>query len=182
MPALDGMPNFVLIMKNWFTYLLALILPGLLLSSCIKKEDYPDVPRIKFKDLSKIDNGLGYDDKGILTISFTDGDGNIGLADADTAPPYNPSGMYYYNFFITYFEKQNGEYVAVEIPFTNNARIPLLNTSGYDKPLKGDISIELYINNFSSDFDTIRFEAFITDRDLNHSDTITTPDIIIRKP
>ncbi|HRY97561.1 MAG TPA: hypothetical protein P5550_00750 [Bacteroidales bacterium] len=155
---------------------------SLLLSSCIKKEEYPDIPRLFFKEFVKIDNGLGYDDQGILTITFTDGDGNIGLAAGDTFPPFNPSSPYYYNFFITYFEKQQGQWVEVEIPFTNNARIPLLNDDDIAKPLKGDVSIELYINNFSSSFDTIRFQAYLTDRDLNHSDTITTPEIIIRKP
>lgn len=177
-----GMPNFVNTMRFISFGLTLIILTGMMLSSCIKKEVYPDVPRISFKEFAKINNGLGYDDKGILTITFTDGDGNIGLKESDTTSPYDPSSPYYYNFFITYFEKQMGEWIAVEIPFTNNARIPLLNDDGYSKPLKGDVSIELYINNFSSPFDTIRFEAFIVDRDLNHSDTITTPDILIRKP
>jgi hypothetical protein len=176
------MPNFVNTMRIVKSYIFFIILAGISLTSCIDKEDYPDVPRITFKEFTKINNGLGYDDKGILTITFTDGDGNIGLAASDTTSPYDPSSPYYYNFFITYYEKQNGDWIAVEIPFTNNARIPLLNDAGYSKPLKGDISIELYINNFSSPFDTIRFEAFIVDRDLNHSDTITTPDILIRKP
>lgn len=168
-------------MKKLIIYLFLVIITVLAMNSCIEREEFPDIPRISFKEFTKIDNGMSYDDQGILTISFTDGDGNIGLADGDTFPPYNPASMYYYNFFITYYEKQNGEYIAVEIPFQNNARVPLMNEDGSDKPLQGDISIELYINNFSSQFDTIRFTAFIADRALNHSDTITTPDIIIKK-
>ena len=159
----------------------ALLVFLFLLPSCIERETYPDVPRIEFRRFEKIDNGLGYDDKGILTIGFTDGDGNLGLGSSEIYPPFDSSSMYYYNFFITYYEKQNGEYIAVELPFTNNSRFPLLNTSGSDKPLRGEISIELFINNFSSPYDTIRFDAFITDRDLNHSDTITTPPILIKK-
>lgn len=154
----------------------------LMAGSCIEKEDYPDIPRIGFESFTKIDNGLGYDDKGILTINFTDGDGDLGLAEYETYPPYDSSSMYYYNFFIRYYEQQEGEFVEVELPFTNNARFPLLNEDGSDKPLKGKLAMELFINNFSSEYDTIRFEAFITDRALNHSDTITTPSIIINKP
>lgn len=169
-------------MKNKYTYYALVFCLLLLMSSCIKKEEFPDVPRIKFVSFDKIDNGLGYDDKGIITISFTDGDGNLGLAADETNPPYDSSSIYYYNFFLTYYERQHGEFIAVDLPFTNNARFPLLNKNDADKPLKGEISIELYINNFSSEFDTIRFEAFITDRTLNHSDTITTPAVLINKP
>lgn len=151
-------------------------------SSCLRVEEFPDRPNVDYKDFIKIDNGLGYDDKGILVLSFTDGDGDLGLAESDTFPPYDPGSMYYYNFFISYFEKQNGEFIEIDLPFPNNSRIPKLNSSRNERPLKGEIEIELYINNFASPYDTIRFSAFIVDRALNHSDTITTPQIIISKP
>ena len=169
-------------LNKTISYGLFVLVISSLLVSCIKKEDYPDIPRIEFKSISKINNGLGYDDKGLLVISFTDGDGDIGLGSQEIQPPYDTASMYYYNFFITYYEKQQGEYVAVNLPFTNNSRIPPLWEGDGNKPLKGDIQVELYINNFSSPYDTIRFSAFIVDRALHHSDTIMTPDIIIRKP
>ena len=168
-------------MKNKFLNAFLILFLIIVLFSCIKKEEYPVIPHIEFDSFTKINNNLGYDDKGILALTFTDGDGNIGLSTEEISPPYDTGSMYYYNFFITYFERQNGEYVEVELPFTNNARIPLLNTTGNDNPLKGKIEIELFINNYTSPFDTIRFDAFIVDRALNHSNTITTPDIIINK-
>lgn len=153
----------------------------ILMASCIKRDEYPIVPAIEYKDFLKVGNGLGYDDKGILVLTYTDGDGDIGLRQGDTFFPYNPGSQYYYNFFITYLEKQNGEYKEVALPFSNNARIPMLSSTGSDKPIKGEIQMELYINNYTSPYDTIRFRAYITDRALHHSDTITTPDIIINK-
>jgi hypothetical protein len=175
------MLNFVAGMRQLRKIWPALPVLLFLLPSCIERETYPDVPRIEFRRFEKIDNGLAYDDKGILTIGFTDGDGDLGLGSNEIYPPYDTGSMYYYNFFITYYEKQQGEFVAVDLPFTNHSRFPILNTSGSDKPLRGEISIELFINNFSSPYDTIRFDAFITDRALNHSDTITTPPILIQK-
>ena len=160
--------------------ILVAVIPFILLS-CTKKEQYPIIPHIEFDSFTKIENNLGHDDKGILAISFTDGDGNIGLDQNDTQPPFDTTSIYYYNFFITYYEKQNGKFVEVELPFTNNSRIPVLNQSGKDTPLKGVIQIELFINNYFSTYDTIRFRASIVDRDLNQSNTITTPDIIINK-
>lgn len=153
----------------------------IVIASCIKRDEYPDRPLIEYKDFIKINNGLGYDDKGILILSFTDGDGDIGLKQSDTFPPYHPGSQYYYNFFITYYEKQHGEYEEVILPISNNARIPILSSTMSGKALKGEIEMELYINNYTSPFDTIRFRAYITDRALHHSDTITTPDIIIDK-
>ncbi|MFC2100876.1 hypothetical protein ACFLRZ_03500 [Bacteroidota bacterium] len=151
------------------------------LSSCIKKDEFPIIPYIEFDSFTKINNTMGYDDKGILAITFTDGDGDVGLHPNETSPPYDTSNIYYYNFFITYYEMQNGELIEVELPFTNNARIPILNTSDKEKPLKGKIEIELFFNNYTSPFDTIRFDAFIVDRALNHSNTISTFDIIVVK-
>lgn len=151
------------------------------LFSCKKPETYPIEPTIAFGSFTKIQNVLGKDDKGILKISFIDGDGDIGLAPEDTLAPYNLGSTYYYNFFIDYYEKQNGVYTKVELPMTNNSRIPVILPDGETKSVKGDIEVELNINNPFSAFDTIYYEASICDRALHISNVIKTPDIIIKK-
>ena len=113
-------------------------------------------------------------------LHFQDGDGDIGLNESDTLAAFNKDSIYHYNFFINYFEKQNGEYVEVELPISNNARIPRLSDA-VPESIEGDISIDLYINNIKSKYDTIRFECYIVDRELHHSNTITTPDIVVKK-
>lgn len=171
--------NFVRMRKLLISFL---VLAGILLfDGCIKREEFPLEPRIQFVSLTKVKNTLGHDDKGILTLSFTDGDGDLGLLPEDTIPPYEPTGDYYYNLFITYLEKVNGKFDTVPLPFTNNARIPLLNPSLEDKPIKGDISIEVFINNPLSTNDTIAFDIYIVDRALHKSNIIRTPDIPIKK-
>ncbi len=125
-------------------------------------------------------NSQNIDKKGILEFSFTDGDGDIGLNSWDTVYPYD------FNLFITYFEKQNGEFKEVPIIVNGDttiqdARIPILNTSGEGKSLKGKIEIELFINNPRSNFDTIRYDAYIKDRALNESNVISTPEIVVKK-
>ncbi len=164
--------------QPFLLFVLILVFMG---SGCSKDPDLPVEPAITFVSFTKVLNNSGKDDKGILKINFTDGDGDIGLTDADIDPPYDTSSMYYYNCFITYYEKQHGTYVAVDLPLTNNARIPLVEDAGLGNALTGDVDIELYINNPFSAFDTIRFDLFIVDRALHHSNTITTADIIINK-
>ena len=149
--------------------------------ACEKQPTYSNIPHIEFVSLTKIPNNLGYDDKGTLEISFTDGDGDIGLSSADTVPPYDTSSIYYYDFFITYFEKQHGVYTQVKLPMTNNSRIPIINASLQNKPMHGFIDIELYINNYFSSYDTIHYTCYIVDRALHPSNIITTSDLIINK-
>lgn len=148
---------------------------------CTKEEVFPVEPNITFISFTKIDNNSPIDDKGILKIFFTDGDGDLGLDNGDTLPPFDKNSIYYYNYFIKYFEKKHGSFVEVQLPVTFNSRIPRLEPSGNNNSIKGEIELELYINNPFSVFDTIRFEAYIVDRALNKSNVIVTPEIIVKK-
>jgi hypothetical protein len=146
-------------------------------SSC-RDPKFDKTPAITFKSMDKIANDLGYDDKATLTIHFQDGDGDIGLDDNDWQAPFDTASPYFYNWFIDLYEKQNGQFV--KIAFNNNARIPRLSTT-YPESIEGDLSLELFINNYFSPYDTVRFECYIVDRELHHSNIITTPEIIIKK-
>ncbi len=153
-----------------------LIFSGILiiLSSCRKFEEYPIIPHIEFVSFAKIYNDtLEAYTKGILTISYTDGDGDIGLKQSDTIPPYD------YNFYISYFEKQNGEFVELILDPPLNARIPMLTPSGINKSIKGEIEDEIFLN-YTSQYDTIRLEVYILDRALHKSNVIQTPEIYIK--
>ncbi len=107
---------------------------------------------------------------------FYRGDGDYCWGVRNPAALHTDS-MYYYIFLFSYYEKHQGVYVAVNLPFTNNSRKRPLG-SDENMPLKGDIQGSYTSTIFPPD-DTIRFRAFIVDRALTHSDTILTPDIII---
>ena len=168
-------------MKKLLLFQIILLSVIILFFSCLKKEEYSIVPVIKFKSLIKIDNATGIDDKGLLTLTFTDGDGDIGLNPDDTTGIYSKDSLYNCNFFIKYFEKQKGKFKEIVLPLKNNSRIPFISVTGKNKNIKGEIEIELYINNYTSAYDTILFEAYIVDRALHKSNIIKTPEIIIKK-
>jgi hypothetical protein len=161
--------------------IILLLVAGLFTSSCREKITYPPVPYIEYVSFTKILNTTAVDSKGILKFSFTDGDGDIGLSEADTLYPFNVGSPYYYDLFITYYEKQNGDYVEVVLPFPNNSRIPIVTPEGENKSIKGTIDVELFINNYDSPYDTIAYDISIVDRALNMSNKIRTPDIVINK-
>lgn len=158
-----------------------LIVPVILLAvffcSCKQSARFSIIPKIEFVDLEKIANNYNYDDKANLTFYFQDGDGDIGLegniSPSDTLPEQK------YNLFINYYEKQNGQFVKID-SINNNARIPYLSNN-VPESIEGEITYEIYINNYLSPYDTVYFDFYIVDRALHRSNTVRTPEIIIKK-
>lgn len=145
--------------------LLFLALLGL--NACKKDDNFSEVPHIEYKDF------VAMGDSAHIILNFTDGDGDLGLGDSDTA------GNFRYNCFIRYFEKQNGTFVERTFSPPFNFRIPVLN-DGKAKALSGEIKVSVapFYYDFLSDFDTIRYEIYVKDKALNESNHITTPEII----
>lgn len=150
---------------------------GLILYSCSNEEQYPIIPEIQFEDFVLLYNPTsGLTERGVLKISFKDGDGDIGLRPEETQPPYD------YNLFITYFEIQNKDTVEVFLvdPISGDtsnfhARIPILTPEGNNKSIKGEIEDTLFVYNPLSDFDTIMYSVYLVDRALHKSNVIQTP-------
>lgn len=163
-------------------------------TSCRKFETYPLEPYIEFREFELLMNPVsGITDQGVLRVFYRDGDGNIGLEQGDTTYPFEPGGSYYYNLIITYYEQQHGVFTEVPLlswnsntqqydTLTFNARLPLLLPKNQKKSIKGIIENQLFIYNPLSAFDTIQFKVKIIDRDLNISNEITTPPIVLMKP
>jgi hypothetical protein len=112
-----------------------------------------------------------------LKFYFEDGDGDIGL---DGNIPDTLATDDDYNLFILYHEKQNGNFVLVKPAITMNGRIPPLSYT-VPESISGIISYEIFINNYGSKYDTVRFDFYITDRKKHKSNTETTGEIIIKK-
>ncbi len=168
-------------MKIYTKISLLLLIPILTgLTACIKEEQYPVEPKIEFESFATARDISGKDSLGAITISYTDGDGNIGLFAWDTVEPRK------YNFYLKFMELVNNQLVEVkpvDSSLTFNARIPLLTPAGRNKNIKGDITmyLELYFARQILKSDTIAFEIYIKDRDLNKSNVVETPLFIIMK-
>ncbi|HNS17060.1 MAG TPA: hypothetical protein PKH94_02095 [Bacteroidales bacterium] len=175
-------------MKLTSKILSILVIPTMFVfQSCLEQVEFPVEPYIEFREFAKIiEDTSGIDNRGVLEIYYQDGDGDIGLTELDTLPGRE------YNLFIRYFEKIDGKFEEVFITYYDNdsmkldtismnGRIPLLTPAGKNKAIKGIIQDTLYINNYSSPYDTIRFEVYIKDRAFHESNRVTTPEIWIRK-
>ena len=77
-----------------------------LLFQCQKVENYPNEPQIEFIEVVVKDSFDVLDNKiKHVTLKFRviDGDGDIGLEEADTLGPFSRDSAYYYNLFIIVF-------------------------------------------------------------------------------
>lgn len=145
---------------------------------CRDRNSYPIEPIIEYNSFEADGN------KGVLTINFTDGDGDMGLRENDVTPPFDTSSVYFNNFFIAYEEKVNGQWQAgldqLGNPVEFKYRISYLTPEGQNKALKGEIEVTLepfYYNPTSVNSDTIRYKIKIVDRALHISNEVITDEI-----
>ena len=153
-----------------------------LLFSCMKKESFSVIPQIGFADYFNMFDTTKIAKTGVLTITFQDGDGDIGLNPWELNPPFDTASYFYYNYFIDLYEKKNGTFVkdtTLKPPL--RYRIPNLTPNDPNKAIKGFIVDTIPLNP-APVWDTIMFSMFIYDRALHKSNVVFTPEIIVRRP
>lgn len=155
-------------------------------SSCLKPQSFPNEPALEFQSFTM----LG--DSAVVSVRFTDGDGDIGLGDADTIDPFDAESIYHYNYYLEYYEMMNGTWVkGTQDPAGENFptadtinfafRIQNLTPVGQNQTLKGTINVTLepvFYNVLSNHSDTIMYRISLLDRSLNRSNFVETPMIV----
>ncbi len=162
---------------------------------CKKTEITSEIPQIAFKRASFLQNIQGKDSLLVLTITYKDGDGDLGLGQSDTFAPFNPLidsvgkslNPYYQNLHISYFEKYLGQFQVVTNPF-NNAdtltyayRFENLTPDGRHKSIRGEIEVKISPNAYPNATDTTLYEVYIYDRALHKSNVVQSPVVVWNK-
>jgi hypothetical protein len=164
---------------NKIKYTVILFLIILAAGSCKKIVQLPPEPRIEFTSFAVLDTVdiLGNKGKaGRLKFYFEDGDGNVGLDEPSGNPAADST-----NLFFTLYRKNNGEMITVSDndPLKPSAyRIPFLERLGQNKILKGTISVTFLYLSYNP-ADTIMYDFYLIDRDLNESNLESTSEIIL---
>lgn len=157
----------------------------LVFSSCLDKESFSEIPAIKFESAL-----LNPDESSIdIKISFTDGDGDIGLKQEEDYSPYGPCDKYYFNLFLDAYYLERGLFkIGRKVADTNCTgdtvkvgyyyRMTYIVPEGKDKSLEGDITVAL--NGVLLDYpeDTIKFKIWMVDRALHMSNVVESAIII----
>jgi len=137
-------------------------------------EVYPLEPVITFERFNVMN------DSASLVISFTDGDGDIGLRQSDTSGNFSSTNYFHHNFFVEYYEKDDVlGWVRGKTLDGNDINFlyltPYLTPKGNNTALKGEIEVTIeptYYNPFSSQSDTIMFKISLADRSLKVSNVV----------
>jgi hypothetical protein len=178
---------------NTAKIVILLVFLGFLATSCFSPPTYPDTPEIGFEAINNVP--ANNSDSVFITISYKDGDGDLGLNSTDDQPPFqatNTDGTpnpFYNNFYLNIYKRINGRYVPVrftEPTFSLNGRYPRLNDTR-KSAIEGTLKYSfLYFYVFPdattpriSRNDTIKFDVQIVDRALNKSNIVETSEIII---
>jgi len=154
--------------------------------SCTKPTPVSPTPQITFQSVQQINYGVQYNDSFDFTINYSDGDGDIGLSQSDTLPPFNPGSAYYYNLYVDYYEKLGKNFVKVVPPLTAldtigwYFRMPVITTEGKNKSISGTISFGILCENAPVYSDTIMFKIYIYDRALHKSNVVQSP-VLVRE-
>ena len=159
------------------------LLASLTVSSCLTPPDYSDTPEIDFKSIQikRVTDATGTYDTVTVTVSFRDGDGDLGLSNDETNPPYqydNGNNRYNNNYFFEpqILNPQTGIFNPVTINYGYDSRYPRLTQSERKEPLRGELSFGLKFS-VGSTFargSTVRFKVSIADRALHESNTVLT--------
>ncbi len=149
-----------LLSKISFALCLALMFVG-----CRKSGTFDDTPFLKYKSYEFTEDASNGRDSYLLTIFFTDGDGDVGKLEGQSFDTCSESG---YNFLIRYFEKVGEDFKEIQprdscLPFHNI--LPNLTDIGQNKTLEGDIIATFPYAGFPINAtDSIKFEFVLIDR------------------
>jgi hypothetical protein len=159
--------------------LLFLILSLGIMVACQEKVEYPVEPKITYEGLTYLmDADSTLTGEVILSIGYTDGDGDLGLDDADTLYPFGPKDPHYYNLIIDYLRWDGTHFVTDTINF--NVRFKRLLFNNEVKAISGTIDNTIMLLNPFAPDDTVKLKAHIIDRALHESNTIETDPICFK--
>jgi hypothetical protein len=151
------------------------------------KNKFSDTPFLDLTGAYVYTNGTDKDSFIVLSMYYRDGDGDVGLADSDTFPPFSPADPYFQNLHIWMYTKKNGVWFKPVNPLspTNDTvnfheRLKSLTPSGRAKWIEGFLDVRIPAEPFSLKPDTVKFEMQLFDRSLKKSELLQTDEIILK--
>ncbi|NBR82756.1 MAG: hypothetical protein EBT52_03415 [Flavobacteriia bacterium] len=152
-------------------YLFFMLLPAF---SCIDEKQFSNVPFLRFEESEWIQvqvQGVGTVDRLRVRLYFTDGDGDVGLEDEQTDPPFDADSPFHYNLWVRYLE-QSGD-TLLELPDTEfSIRVPDLTPKGQNKTLEAEIEYDIDLSQAASD--SVEFRFILVDRSLQLSNEVSS--------
>lgn len=171
-------------------WLFVICMVMLSLGSCCKSKDTVSfVPKLVLNGIYKFNSGNGYDSFVEIDLNYEDGDGDIGLTNADTLYPFGMKQPGFYNLLVYYQQKVGSRWIypmnpLLKIPDTLvlHERIQNITPTGKSKAIHGNLIVTIPARPFSYRGDTVRFTIQLMDRAMHRSQMIITPSILLEHP
>ena len=157
-----------------FSILIAGIIILLSITMCSRPPDYPIIPHIDFVSQSKtlVRSGQIAEDSLYVTLSFTDGDGDLGNN------PNDPNSLNIFTVNKLYNQP------------ADSFRLPFIPEQGTKNGISGQIRVRLLTGcckgSFPCDpyikqkYDTLSYDISVKDRAGHVSNVVTTPPILLQ--
>ncbi len=161
-------------------YSLFIIIFALIAGCKQESTSFSIIPSISIKSIEQIKLN-GKDSAINFVIAYTDGDGDIGLDESDTMPPFNEASKYYFNLEVNVYAIENGKASRIPIPSSTdsvsfNSRISNLTPTGKSKSISGDIKLIMRASpSFGVFPDSMMYTFRLYDRALHQSQLLKTP-------
>jgi hypothetical protein len=156
-------------------------------AACTKETSKNPLPTLTYNSYSVLQDSAGKDNLILVNLSYTDGDGNIGLEEYQTQYPFGDNDPFHNNLFIYYYVEQGGVFKKVSNPLSPSndtinfhERIGNLTPTGKSKWIYGDLQLKIPANPFNIDPSKVKFECQLVDRDLNKSNLVATPVVEVK--
>ena len=169
---------------KWFLIVpLCLILS---VNACKDEAIESKIPKIEFNSVSVYKDIRSRDSMVVLQISYEDGNGDIGLSEGDTFPPFNYGNTAFYNLFVSYYVKTGNVFQKIVYPSTSdtihfNQRFPTLNFSSKEKKVSGIMDLRIPASPYPGINPTaVKFRISMLDKSLNHSNEVESGEIALQ--
>ncbi|KAB7732144.1 hypothetical protein F5984_08010 [Rudanella paleaurantiibacter] len=169
----------------------AILLFGLsfILASCWNEPDFDETPKIEYFGMSPFRRlparpvvGGGERDSVIISVKFTDGDGDLGentpRNKADSAVVAERYKDGWGNYEIKTFRFVNGRFEAFDLPENRFLLFPRLTREGQRGAIEGTLDLrQVFFYTRNAQILPVKFQIRIRDRALRVSNTIETDTI-----
>lgn len=180
---------------KWNKYILVIIVLSIGLLSCLKEPEWSTVPSISFEKIQKItkisNDGFGGKakiDSVVMTIRFQDGDGDLGITQADIiADPAKYKD--FRNFEVNVLLQKNGKFIPINFsPSLGGLMNFKFKADQKPGPIEGTVDYSTqfvyafykgYSPLFTEKNDTLKFQIYIRDNALQTSNVVETAPIVI---
>ncbi|MCB9226981.1 MAG: hypothetical protein R2836_10075 [Chitinophagales bacterium] len=148
--------------------------------ACVAEPKYPNEPHIEYVSVSTTEEYVQTSVFASLTISFTDGNGDLGGSEAEN--PSCNSNCEYLSDSSCYNDKYYSAFIIDSRDSCfQSFQLPDLTPTGNVKAISGEVDLSFFLNKKTSPnpADTVFYYVIIRDRSGNYSNIVRTDDIVL---